>query len=800
MYPWVKILLLAASFAVLAGCSAAYRSVSAAKELEAQGRYEEAMLCYAEALKNDPDLPEYRLRFLSNREKAAQVYGSKGDALYASKNYRDAVIAYQTASGLDGGTTHYIQKAERASQMRDAQTAWQEGQELERTRRLREAARAYTTALELDPGNPEYRKALQRLAASRKSRLDTYDLKLKSTTPFTLKLQNASLREVFAVVSRLSGINFIFDDAVKAQPVTIHLENATFQQSLELLSSMFKLGRKTLNESTVLIYPQTPEKAKQYEEMVVRTFNLKYLDGKKAINLVRSLLQVRKLYVVEETNALVLRDTAEVAGVVEKILEANDLPDAEVVLEVEVVEFNSTDAQNVGLMLSNYSVTLGTFSPQNKLLSPYLYPSNDMPTPVGSDQLLKAFSIKGFGGYVTVPNATYNFGKTLAKGEVLANPKLRVKNKEKAKFNVGQRIPIQTVSSTGTISSTNVQYVDVGIKVNAEPIIQLSNEVTVKLTLEASTPIKRESAGDGTTLLTIGTRNLETVLSLKDGETAIIGGLIQNNDTTKKTKVFLLGDLPLLGPFLSNNESTADKNELIMAITPRLVRRVTVPSASMAAFHSGREDSPTVGGAYSSFLQESEYQGEAEFTKQPGVLNSAPPFGTAPNGVAAVAQTTPAAAQPAVAVPLSSGGNHTGKATLAFKGPASVAAGSPLQLDIAVSDVELLDKAAFTVEYDPDLIAFTGATEGNLLKRGGTTSKFQQVLLKPGSINISIQRDNSTVGVTGEGGLASLSFAAKKPGPARFSFSAISFIRQDGSPQPVIWQSSFVNLVSHGVQ
>lgn len=789
MYLHAKLLLLAVIITVLSGCAAGQRHFSVAQDLEEQGRHEEAMYRYAEALKADPTAAEYRLRFLKSRDKAAQAHASKGDALYAAGNYKEALVAYQAAGGLDAGTARYAQKAERAAQMRDAQAAWQEGQELERAKRLRDAARAYAIALEIDPKNADYRTAAKRVAEQRKSRLDSYELKLKSTAPFTLKFQNASLKEVFNVVTRLSGINFIFDEAVKEQPVTLHLENATFYQALELLTSMYKLGRKNLNEGTVILYPRTTEKAKQYEDMVIRTFTLNYLDGKKAINLIRSLLQVRKLSLNEETNALVLRDTAEVAAVVEKIIEANDVPDAEVVLEVEVVEFNDKDTKNVGLLLSNYSASLGTFTPDSKLLSPYLFPPSGLSTPVDTSQLLKAFSIKGFGGYVTVPNATYNFGKTMARGEILSNPKLRVKNKEKAKFTVGQRVPIQTTSSTGTITSTNVQYVDVGIKMNAEPTIQLSNEVSVRLGLEVSSVITKEtSKTDGTTLLTIGTRNLDTVLSLKDGETVIIGGLIQNSDTTDKSKVFLLGDLPLIGPFVSNTNSSRDKSELLLAITPRLVRRVTVPSSPVASFLSGKEEAPSLVSPYASFELEPEYRGEPEKPKQPAPAAT----GTAPS-----AAPQPAAAAPTAAAPAAAGkARQTGKATLGFQAPATVAVGNALQLTVTIADAELLSQAAFTVEYDPELLTFSNATEGDLLKRDGTATSFQHIPGKPGSISFTLQRASGASGVTGEGSLAQLNFVSKKAGPAGFAFSSTTFIRQDGTPQPLVGLSSFVDLTT----
>lgn len=606
----------------ISGCSAARKNYSEGRDLEEQGKLEEAMYRYAEAVKAAPEESEYRVKFLNTRMAAARGREQEGDTLLKTGNYAGAVAAYQTAAGLDPSQPRLVQKANNAIRLRDAAAAYQEGLTLEKGNKLRDAATAFGRALDLAAENKEYRSAAQRIAALRKSRLDGFELQLKSKQPITLRFRETRLKDIFSVISQLSGINFIFDPDVKDQSVTITLENATFRQSTDLLTGMYKLGHKILNETTVLIYPQSAEKTKQYQDMQLRTFHLNHLDAKKAANLIRTMLQVRRLYINEDANALVVRDTSDVTDVIEKILEAHDLPEAEVVLDVEVIEISDTNSHNVGLLLSNYDVQLGAFSPFNELLATSLKDATTVtknadgsttePKDASIKNLVKAFSINSFGGYVTVPNAQYNFGKTLANGEVLSNPKLRVKNKEKAKFNVGTRVPITTttMATTGTTSQVNVQYVDVGVKVNAEPTIQLNNEVSIKLGLEVSSIISRETVGgkdSATTVVTIGTRNLDTVLSLKDGETSVIGGLISRSNSDSKQKIFLLGDIPLIGPLLSNTKANNDKTELILAITPRLVRGVTVQPRKVTAFISGKEDDPSVTPPYASFEQEPEY-------------------------------------------------------------------------------------------------------------------------------------------------------------------------------------------------
>jgi general secretion pathway protein D len=618
----------------LAGCSAARSNFNEGRELEEEGRIEEAMYRYAEAFRIDPEVADYRLKFLAARQTAARKREKQGDELRAEARFAEAVSAYQTAAGLDASEPRYAQKAALAIQLRDAAAAAQEGAELEKGNKLREAAVAYARAQELAPKNPDYQAAAQRITNLRKSKLDGFELQLKSNQPITLRFRETRLKDVFAVISQLSGISFVYDPDLKDQSISIHLEKATFRQAVDLLSGMHKLGHKVLNESTMLLYSKNPEKVKQYEDLQLRTIHLNHLDAKQAANLVRTMLQVKRLYINEGSNALVVRDTREVADVVERIIEANDLPDAEVVLDVEVIEISDRNAKNVGLLLSNYNVQLGAFN-GNNLLATSLESTSSGTSPVDdlTLNLVKAFSIRGFGGYVTVPNAQFNFGKTLANGEVLSNPKIRVKNREKAKFNVGTRVPITTatLATTGTLSQTNVQYVDVGIKVNAEPTIQLNNEVSIKLGLEVSSIISRETVGgadNATSVVTIGTRNLDTVLSLKDGETSVIGGLISRSTSDSTQKVFLLGDLPLIGPLISSNETSKDKTELILAITPRLVRGVTVLGPRLSSFSSGKEDDPSLSAPYASFEQEPEYERPADSSAPPNAAlkpQTAPP-------------------------------------------------------------------------------------------------------------------------------------------------------------------------------
>ncbi|WP_306534604.1 cohesin domain-containing protein [Geobacter sp.] len=843
-----KIAALSSLLASLAGCGAGLTAFNKGERLERDGKLDEAVIKYSEAVVANPEISEYRMRLLKASEQAALRHLEKGDEYLALKSYDEALAEFQSAISLDPSLHRAKQASDKLIRDRNSRAYLKEGQDFERGNKPREALQAYRKALDLNGENKEAQEALERLLSTKKTRLEGYELNLKSTKPITLKFKDAKLKDVFYIVTQLSGINFIFDEGIKDQNVTIYLENANFQQALDLLTNMNKLGKKVLNESTIVIFQKTPEKSKQYEDLIVKTFFLNTLDAKKAVNLLRTMLQVRKVYVNEELNAIVVRDTPDLVDVAGKILEANDVPDAEVLLEVEVIEVSKRNIENFGLALSRYAVSLNTLTPEGSFLSDSFLKAKlgDTQESANTSNLLQTFSWNGYKGFITVPSATYSFGKRITNAEVLANPKIRVKNREKSKFTVGTRVPITTTSTTGTTGgfSVNVQYVDVGVKLNAEPTIMLNNEVSIKLGLEVSSIVDKETVGgtdSATTVVTIGTRNLDTVLNLKDGETSVIGGLIEDSKTKGKQKIFLLGDIPFIGPLLSDNTTDNQKRELILAITPRLVRSVTVPEPDVASFWSGKEDDPSVVKPFASFELEPEFTtgqpAQSKAVKTPTAASPKPasvpaqaitpqqpvpqveegspaspvaPQATTPQSATQQTPTpgqqpVPAAVQlQAVAplpVPLSQAAAPAAatpvppvRGSLNISAPAAVDLGSQFKVEIRVSDVKGLAKAPFVLLYDPIFIEYVGAVEGTFLNRDGKPTTFNAQADKgTGRVTITMGR-TVTEGIDGAGSLLAVTFAAKNKGPASLGLQNVTFTDQANRPLDIIPYNTVVEV------
>ncbi|MBE0595673.1 MAG: type II secretion system protein, partial [Desulfuromonadales bacterium] len=602
--------------------------------------------------------------------------------------------------------------------------------------------------------------------------------------PITLKFKDTEIRDVFNILSRLSGINFLFDDDIRAQKVSILLENATFAQALELLLRLNNLDRKVLNAKTILIYPQTKEKEKKFEDQIIQTFYLSNIDAKKAVNLLRTMLQLRKIYVHEELNALVIRDTPTTITLAQQIIEAADRSDAEVVFELELVEVSHTDSLDIGARLSNYGTSFGLADPSSQTIGTV--------TTSGLSRLDFLY---------TIPSGSFTFKKQMTDSEILANPKIRVKNKEKAKVHIGSREPIvtNTLTASGDVTSTNVQYVDVGVKLDVEPLVQLDNTVVTKLSLEVSNVSSRQKIGDsgrGGEALTISTTNAQTSLILRDGEQTVIGGLIRDDLSRSKETFPLLGQIPLLGHLLSGHKKDKTKREILLSITPYIVKSVEMPRREVATIWSGGEDDLEVGPRFGAFAASFEPEvSKVHPAAAPAV--HVPALAVQPS--AAIASTELAAGRPELATMVeeeetaverlpeatapASGGMPDAlpppaeqPAQLRLIAPSHVQLGEEVFMAVQVENIRGLYSAPLFVTYDPQQLTFLRAEEGDFLKATGQRTIFTvSTDAQTGRLIVGYKQAVGGAGASGSGNLFHLVFQGKAPGQGQVALDRLNF-------------------------
>jgi len=332
------------------------------------------------------------------------------------------------------------------------------------------------------------------------------------------------------------------------------------------------------------VYPNTPQKVREYQELVIKSFYLANAEVKQTANMIRSLLKTRDLYIDEKLNLLIIKDTPNAIRLAERLIAAQDLADPEVMLEVEVLEVGTNRLQELGLRYpSSVAWSLvgggaaGTSGTPGVLTLPEWLNRNSSLVRLTFTDPLFLLSLKQTDTYTSV----------------LANPRIRVRNKEKAKIHIGDRVPVitTTAAATGGFVSESVSYLDIGLKLEVEPLVYLDDDVGIKVGLEVSNIVKEIKSTTGSLTYQVGTRNASTVLRLRDGETQILAGLISDEDRRSADKVPGIGDLPVAGRLFSSNRDNIVKTEIVLLITPRLVRTLTRPEVRTMEFAAGTEAS-----------------------------------------------------------------------------------------------------------------------------------------------------------------------------------------------------------------
>jgi general secretion pathway protein D len=300
------------------------------------------------------------------------------------------------------------------------------------------------------------------------------------------------------------------------------------------------------------------------------------------------MLKTKDIFVDERLNMMTMRDTPEVIRIAEKLVAANDLADPEVMLDIEVLEVSRSRMQELGVEFPN-RIAVNSLIPITTVTSATGVVASS--TMNASTQLtLEGLLNLNKGRFDVSPNPAVNFRKTTGDVNLLSNPRIRVRNNEKAKILVGDKVPVITTTSTANVGiSESVQYVDVGLKLDVEPRITADNYVNIKVGLEVSSLGEKTITRNGATVYTIGTRDASTILRLKDGETQVLAGLISDDERKNASKLPGLGDIPLLGRLFANQQDQKTKTEIVLAITPRIISNIARPSAEVSEYWSGTD-------------------------------------------------------------------------------------------------------------------------------------------------------------------------------------------------------------------
>jgi general secretion pathway protein D len=784
--------------ALLSGCAAyeLHRDGLAAID---RGDYENGVAKLVEAVHQDPQNMGYRLDLTVRRDQAVQALVATADSARAAGELDAAAPLYRRALAIDPLNNRALRGLEGLdADRRHAAVVAEARKDFDR-KDFDAADAKLRTVLDEDPGYTAAQKLASEINGARGPVTVAPKLKTRDNRKVTLQLRDAPTKMVFEVLSRETGINFIIDKDVKSDTkTTIFVQDVPVEQAIDLVLDQNALSRQILAANMVLIYPNTAAKQKDYEEEMVRTFYITNAAPKDVESLLKTVLGTKTLFIDERAGVVVMRDTPDAVRMAEKLVASLDVAEPEVMLEVEVLEISRSRLQDLGIQ----------------------YPSTATltPTPQG-------FATGGASGLVledlnhqnsrtiqiTPLSVTLNALKQSGLINTLASPRIRARNKEKAKILIGQREPVITNSVTPTAAGTpvvtgSVQYLDVGLTLEVQPQIYLDSDVAIKINLEVSSILKQVTTASGTIAYEIGTRNANTLLRLKDGETQILAGLIQDSDTHTANSIPGLGDIPGVGRVFGTHHTDAEKDEIVLSITPRIIRMQRRPASDSTEFWYGTETrtrsqplglsipsepaappapGPRTGPAISDSPSSSTPLPITTVVPPPPTssVTPAPPPGpaiTAPpapivasNAAAPAAQTeagseaaataTPASATSAAAAPATPSKapatTAPAKSAATLDGPSSARVGEEFQVAVHLSTDQEITRLRSQVRFDAGALQLVSATPGDMVPSAAGSPT---VNTRPGGAQLEIITTPDDP-VKGEGSVMVLHFKAMRP-------------------------------------
>lgn len=644
-------------------------------------------------LKRRPQLVENRTQLSRMEARAIQFFYESGKALQKDGLMENALREFQQGLLVSPRSERLAQAVASVMAKIEAERYYSEGLRSIELERVDEAHKAFSTTLQLVPEHLAAAQALKDLRTAEASPQSALD----SSEANTLSFQRADVRVVYEFLGKAFGLNILFDEGLKNAPVTLYAEGVTVKQALELLTATTETFFKQIGPNTLLVAQESPQKRAQYDEFIIRTFYLRVIPAKDMAAIIKGVLNPKQMIVSEQLNSIMVRDTESVLGLVDSIVKTNDLRPAELIFDVEILEINRNKVEQLGI---DYGSRISMSFPQN-------------------ETSLRSAIV---GGTYTLPAVSLQYLKQDIDARTLANPQIRVVHGSSAQIHIGDRIPLRSSSiqdATGQVRTT-FEYRDVGIRLAVEPYVHLDNSVSVKLGLEVSS-LGQNLGTQNEPAYSIGTRNAETQMLLQDGETAVLGGLIKDEDRNSVTRLPGLGSIPVLGRLFRIDDKSAGTTDVLLTITPRIVRAWGLPERGAREVYSGTER---------------RYSGERMFAEMAtipvgrsapviSVLEETPDAETiAPAAVPSFASSSrdsatnnesSSAVMPVVAVPLDEPNDVTAPRLTFGESLYSAAVGQDIPVDVVYHGPAHSGSLEFHVLYNPRIVEVSSQTGGAMM-------------------------------------------------------------------------------------
>ena len=744
--------------ALVAGCGAS-RSYGRGESAAKAGNWDVAVAQYQQAVQQDPDNPEYRIALQRAMMSASVAHLDQARMFEARGQTDDALREYRRASELDPPNRQIAAKvAEMERGIRDAM----------------EAARPR-------PASPQAQAP--RVGAA------PPPLASLNSVVDPARFNQTNLRDVINTLAEVAGIQVQYERDFQDRTLSLTLDRVTLGEALQQVLNNSGHFYKVVNQRTILVIPDNPQKRQQYDEQVVQTFYLSHSDAAEVTANLNNILNVpgtqaqRPTIIPNKTaNSITARATTTMIPIIERLIQLQDTPRAEVLIDVQILEVSKNRTKEFGLNLSEYAVR-GVFSPE---VDPRGANGNLTTPAFNANTISKGISASDF--YLAVPSAVVRFLESDLRTKVMAKPQLRGAEGATIRFNVGEQIPILSTAFTPIAGGgsnvnplTSYNYKDVGIIVEMVPRVTYQDEITLDLKLENSS-LGPGIDVSGQTIPSFTVRRVETKLRLREGESTLLAGLLQDEERTSATGFPGLQSLPVFRALFGANRNTVAQTDVVMLLTPRIVRTHELTPADLAPLYIGTQNALGLTGAPPLIAAAEAAAAPAGPAAQPALIPApaaaaAPPaaVGAVPAGIAVLPpgsnQTPGTTSVPAAAIP----GQRAAAGQVAVTPPSAEfrVGGGPYNVPISISGASQISNVAVTITYNPAVLRMRAVAEGSFMRAGGINATFTQSGdTNTGRVDIAIVRPGDMTGVAGSGLLAALLFEPVAAGQANLTVTA----------------------------
>jgi len=697
------------------------------QDAEARQNFEAAYEFYKQAYDLKPKDLRYRTSFERMRSRAAQTIVHQGVLLREQGKLQDALAAFQKAAQIDP-------------------SLFSAQQEIKRTLHM------INDAVNPPPPSAGPPSGLQRKIREAAGPVELAPI---SVVPITVKLTEDS-KVIYQTIGQLAGINVLFDPEYTSRRIKVELNGVTLEEALQITALESKTFWRPVTSNTIFVAQENPAKRKELEQSVLKTFYLSNISQptelQDVVNAIRAVLDVQRVQQLLSQNALVVRGTPDQIALAEKLVDDLDRARPEVIVDIAVLQVSKDKSRTLGLSPpTSATVTLQSNINSTTTTTGTTTSGTGATISSGSSTGLNLNTLGNLNAtdfQVTIPSANLSAVMGESDTKMLQNPQVRALDNQKATLKIGERVPVATGSfqpgiggvGINPLVNTQFQYLDVGVNIDVTPHVHADREVTLKITMEISSVVGQSSIG-GISQPIIGQKKIEHEIRLRDGESSLIGGIMDDSQTRSLAGIPGLAQIPILGYFFGQRTQDHSQDETVFAITPHIIRGATVSELNQRAIEIGT----------------------ANVIELRHVNHAVAPAGQAPAGQPPANQTP--SIQPLTNQTPSPAGTP-GQANFLFDpGQITATKGNTFVVNLLLSGAQNVYSVPVQMNYDPAKLQLVNVSNGGFLSQDG-----QAVALvhredeTTGTLQITATRPPGSGGVSGQGAVVTMTFLAKASG------------------------------------